>query len=72
MVFLPSSPEFDPVETQEWLESFQSAQIQDPNRALYLLGRLDQFAKEAGLAGSSVPYSSYRNTISLEKQGAYA
>lgn len=46
--------------------------MQDPNRALYLLGRLDQFAKEAGLAGSSVPYSSYRNTISLEKQGAYA
>lgn len=61
----------DPVETQEWLESFQSAHLQDPKRALYLLQRIDQYAKECGLIGSSIPYSSYRNTIPLEQQGAY-
>ncbi|MGK8436812.1 alpha-ketoglutarate dehydrogenase [Ectopseudomonas hydrolytica] len=61
----------DPVETLEWLESFQSVQMHDPKRALYLLGRMDQFAKEQGLINSSTPYSSYRNTIPLEHQGAY-
>ncbi|MGP0174867.1 alpha-ketoglutarate dehydrogenase [Pseudomonas sp. NCHU5208] len=61
----------DPVETQEWLESLQSAQLHDPERALYLLRRLEQYAKDSGLTGSSAPYSSYRNTIALERQGSY-
>ncbi|MEO1902543.1 MAG: alpha-ketoglutarate dehydrogenase [Alcanivorax sp.] len=69
--FPSSDVDLDPVETQEWLESFEAAQKQDPKRALYLLGRLDQFAREAGLLGSSVPYSSYRNTIPLDQQDAY-
>lgn len=60
--------DIDPVESAEWLESFHAVQIQDPNRALYLLNLIDRYAKESGLISCKQPYSSYRNSISLEQQ----
>ncbi|MES1939970.1 2-oxoacid dehydrogenase subunit E1 [Salinisphaera sp. T5B8] len=68
----PSSErDLDPVETQEWLDAFEAVRTREPERALYLLDRLSQCARECGLLGSSVPYSSYRNSIDLAQQPAY-
>ena len=58
----------DLVETREWLDSFDAL---DPPRALFLLRRLEEHAKELGLRAPAVPYSSYRNTLPLTLQGQY-
>jgi pyruvate dehydrogenase E1 component len=62
----------DIVETREWLESFDAViRAQDPTRALFLLRRLEEHAKELGLLAPPSPYSAYRNTLPLERQGQY-
>src|SRR5580692_2846483 len=62
----------DIVETREWIESFDALiRAQDPTRALFVLRRLEEHAKELGLLAAAAPYSAYRNTISLERQGPY-
>ena len=62
----------DVVETREWLESFDALILaQDPARALFLLGRLEEHAKELGLLAPAAPYSAYRNTLPLARQGQY-
>jgi pyruvate dehydrogenase E1 component len=62
----------DPGETNEWLESLAavvgSAGLE---RARYLLGRLEERAQELGSDLREPLYSAYRNTIPLERQGAY-
>src|ERR1700722_18568612 len=59
-------------ETQEWLESFDALiRAQDSTRALYVLRRLEEHAKELGLLAPAAPYSSYRNTVPLAPQGRY-
>src|ERR1700735_2161910 len=59
-------------ETQEWLESFDALiRAQDSTRALYVLRRLEEHAKELGLLAPAAPYSSYRNTVPLARQGRY-
>lgn len=62
----------DPVETLEWRESFEAV-IRDggAERGTFLLRRLDEKAREIGIRSSAQSYSAYRNTIALEKQGAY-
>jgi pyruvate dehydrogenase E1 component len=40
-------------------------------RGLYLLKQLEEQAQELGIIASVQPYSAYRNTIPLDKQGPY-
>ena len=62
----------DPMETREWLESFDSVvSSQSAARALFLLRRLEQHAQEQGLLSAAAPYSAYRNSIPLDRQGVY-
>ena len=62
----------DLVETREWIESFDALiHAQDSARALFLLRRLEEHARELGLLAAAAPYSAYRNTIPLERQGPY-
>jgi pyruvate dehydrogenase E1 component len=62
----------DIVETQEWLESFDALiRAQDSTRALYLLRRLEEHAQELGLLAPAAPYSAYRNSLPLARQGQY-
>src|ERR1700684_195213 len=62
----------DTLETREWLESFDAlVRAQDPTRALFVLHRLEEHAKELGLLAPAAPYSAYRNTLPLARQGQY-
>ncbi len=62
----------DPLETMEWLESLDAVvRHETPERASFLLRHLEEHARDAGLLAAAVPYSAYRNTIPLERQGAY-
>ena len=62
----------DSVETREWLESFDAlVRAQDPTRALFVLRRLEEHAKELGLLAPAAPYSAYRNTPPLARQPQY-
>src|SRR6202453_2511507 len=62
----------DVVETREWLESFDALiHAQDATRALFLLRRLEEHAKELGLLAPAATYSAYRNTLPLARQGQY-
>jgi pyruvate dehydrogenase E1 component len=58
----------DVVETTEWLESFDAL---DPTRALFLLRRLEEHARELGLLAPAATCSPYRNTLPLTRQGQY-
>jgi pyruvate dehydrogenase E1 component len=59
-------------ETRDWIESFDAViRIQDSTRALFLLHRLEEHAKELGLLAAAAPYSAYRNSVPLERQGPY-
>ena len=62
----------DPAETKEWLESL-AAVIQDsgPERGVFLVHQLEDALRQIGAADTTKPFSAYRNTISLERQGAY-
>jgi pyruvate dehydrogenase E1 component len=65
-------PDSDPEETRDWIESLDAViRIDQPARALYLLRALDEHAKELGLVAAAAPFSAYRNTIALERQGIY-
>ena len=63
----------DPEETQEWLDAYRAvSEVGGGARASFLLGKLEEAARRDGVfAGGGLPYSSYRNTIPLAKQGAY-
>ncbi|MGC1439236.1 MAG: alpha-ketoglutarate dehydrogenase [Burkholderiaceae bacterium] len=62
----------DPEETREWRESLEAvARISGKDRALFLLEALSDQARDLGLTTSKLPYSAYRNTISLENQGSF-
>jgi pyruvate dehydrogenase E1 component len=68
----PDLGDTDPLETREWLESLDAViRNETPERASFLLRRLEEHARDAGLLAAAVPYSAYRNTIPLERQGAY-
>lgn len=62
----------DPVETQEWIDAFLGAKYAaGDDRAKFLLKTLEDTARIEGLLTAEPPYSSYRNTIPVEQQGAY-
>ncbi|MEZ8127423.1 alpha-ketoglutarate dehydrogenase [Enterovibrio norvegicus] len=64
--------DIDPLETQEWVDSLLSVKQEDGvDRAKYLLKTLEDTARVEGLNATEQPFSSYRNTISLEQQGMY-
>jgi pyruvate dehydrogenase E1 component len=62
----------DPAETQEWVESLNSV-IREvgTERALFLLNELEEQVRRKGLRSSTQPYSAYRNTIPVGRQGPY-
>jgi pyruvate dehydrogenase E1 component len=66
------STDIDPQETREWLDSLEAV-VGDsgPERGLFLLQQLEEQARNLGIIGNVQPYSAYRNTIPIEKQGAY-
>src|SRR6202050_5379129 len=62
----------DPEETRDWIESLDAViRVEDSSRALFLLRHLDEHAKELGLVAAAAPFSAYRNTIPIERQGIY-
>ena len=62
----------DPVETREWLKSVEAiVRFRGPERALFLVQKLESWLRDQGVSALQPPYSAYRNTIPLEKQGAY-
>ncbi len=62
----------DPEETREWIDAFKGVNTADGGaRALFLLKNLEEIARQEGIFSGEQPFSAYRNTISLEQQGAY-
>ena len=59
----------DPLETADWLRSLESiTRNAGPERAKFLLSKLEEHAEITGIAEDVLPYSPYRNTVSIEKQ----
>ena len=67
---LPSQvPDFDPEETQEWLDSLDAAvDARGPERARYLMLRLMQRARERHVAVPEMRSSDYVNTIATRDE----
>ena len=64
--------DLDPAEIREWLESLDSVVAHGgPGAGIYLLGVLEERAKNLGLLPTTASYSAYRNTIGLERQRPY-
>ena len=59
-------------ETQEWLESLEAV-VREAGceRGQFLLKKLEQHARALGITAQVHPYSAYRNTLSIERQGPY-
>jgi pyruvate dehydrogenase E1 component len=67
-----TSVDSDREETQEWLESLEAVVRDDgPARGQFLLKKLEQHARALGITSHVHPYSAYRNTIPIERQGPY-
>src|SRR5271163_1711118 len=59
----------DPLETREWLESLEAVvRNAGKERGRFLMKELEAHAQQLGVALLVAPYSSYRNTISLNDQ----
>ncbi len=64
--------DIEPAETREWLDAFRSVLSNDgTGRALFLLQQLEDQARQSGVMASGQPFSSYRNTISVDAQSDY-
>ena len=64
--------DFDPQETREWLQSLEAVVADSgPERGLFLLRQLEEQARNMGIVDAVQPYSAYRNTIPIDKQGPY-
>jgi len=62
----------DPLETREWLESLSSVIQQcGAERGQFLVHQLADALRQIGAADTTQKFSAYRNTIPLERQGAY-
>jgi hypothetical protein len=62
----------DPTETREWVDSLEAVVRESgPERGLFLLEELEDQLRRAGIRPSVQPYSAYRNTIPVERQGSY-
>lgn len=68
----PALPDIDPVETGEWIDALDSlVGTCGPERAQYVLTRLQERARIHGVTPQGLPFSSYRNTIPAAAQPAY-
>ena len=66
------SLDHDPVETREWLDALSSVLEEGgAERGQFLVGKLEEALRHHGAAGQPQPFSAYRNTIPLERQGPY-
>ncbi len=71
-VSLHALDDSDAEETREWLEALASVvRSAGAERGCFLMRRLEEEARNLGLAGASQAFSAYRNTIPLERQGAF-
>jgi pyruvate dehydrogenase E1 component len=62
----------DPLETQDWLDALEAAVREGgQSRAEFLLDQLEEHARQLGLSANALPFSSYRNTIPIERQGRF-
>jgi len=62
----------DPEETREWIDALAAVvKTSGPSRGLYLIEQVQDAAQEIGLVANAHPFSAYRNTIALERQGGY-
>ena len=67
--FLGNLPDIDSQETAEWLESLETVNsVSGKTRARYLLGRMNQRARELQLGNSETISTDYVNTIPTEQQ----
>lgn len=67
-----TSVDVDPEETRDWVDSLLSVkEAEGEDRARFLLKQIEDAARTEGLTTGEQPFSSYRNTISLDLQGAY-
>jgi pyruvate dehydrogenase E1 component len=72
MTELPKLEDFDPSETQEWLESIDSVlKTHGPERAHFLLERLIDHTRRSGAYLPFRPNTAYLNTISTGQQRDY-
>jgi pyruvate dehydrogenase E1 component len=70
--FMTPRHDLDPTETREWLESLEGVINElGADRARFLLDELEEELRRRGIRASVQPYSAYRNTIPLDRQGAY-
>lgn len=68
----PGLMDTDPEETDEWVQAFAAVlAVSGEERAEFLLHRLGEAARNLGVVASGAPFSAYRNTIGLDKQGPY-
>ncbi len=62
----------DPVETEEWGDALASvARVSGGERVQFLLNRMQEQARQLGVASNALPFSSYRNTIPADQQDDY-
>ena len=62
----------DPQETAEWLDALRAVVAgAGPARALYLIEQIEAQAQQLGIVPHMQPFSAYRNTIGVDRQGAY-
>ena len=64
--------DFDPDETQEWIEALEAVHEADgPERVRFLMDQLQETARNNRLSVLSRPVSAYQNTIPTARQGRY-
>ncbi len=69
---LPRGADRDPIETREWLDALSSVIHEaGPERGQFLVEQLESALRNVGAMGLPQPFSAYRNTIPLERQGHY-
>jgi pyruvate dehydrogenase E1 component len=62
----------DLTETREWIDALDGVtRVGGAERALFLLNELEEHMRRKGLRSSVQPYSAYRNSIPLDRQGSY-
>jgi pyruvate dehydrogenase E1 component len=67
-----AAPDSDPIETREWLDSLDAVlRTGGGERGQFLVQQLEERLRDSGSLALAQAYSSYRNTIPLEQQGAY-
>ena len=68
----PGARDIDPAETREWLDALAVVLREEgAPRAQFLVHELADALRSRGVADLPKPFSAYRNTIPLERQGSY-